>query len=482
MLYKDKLLNDLRIVERKLSSKGEEVPKEISNMASLCEKNDFSSVEFKTVADLCYKKLIELAKGGYLYFPNAVQRGHFLGLFQNRAKVVYKCKIVAEDFNVSLPSANKRAHFVNKWKVLKLGVLNAEQRKSESVKPFFGAANGYYYAIEIDKKVYAVVPVFGYSIGPLLYGIHAMKDVFEFSEFKEGKTYSLKKVEMCALFESDGKDWSIINKGSLVVGESKREVGRAEKPAGLKVTFDLHIAVYHKPMNLQEGVYMGDTIYPGYRLENSEGPIEKIEIVDTDSKGNKRKFDGYPGSLNELSDKNNMRHGAACFSCLTPGKSKLEIYIKEISGREARGSIEYTVKNRESYSAVILTPKNCHPKNTIMIVGMMHSEGSSVTFGGKKGSDHIMLEDSSVPNYHQCCLQLDGWNYDNGLYTISNEETSGFILKVNNQVVERGAKSVLKDNDELRIHEYTFNVRIEKRHFNDLSDYYKHFPHKLKLD
>ncbi|HLG24838.1 MAG TPA: hypothetical protein VI564_07960, partial [Candidatus Nanoarchaeia archaeon] len=83
MLYNNKLLNILRIVQKKLEAANEKVPKEITRMTLLCQKEDFSSTEFKETADKCYKKLVELSSGGYLYFPNAIQRSHFLGLLQN---------------------------------------------------------------------------------------------------------------------------------------------------------------------------------------------------------------------------------------------------------------------------------------------------------------------------------------------------------------------------------------------------------------
>src|SRR3989344_109110 len=95
MIYNNKLLSDLKIIERKLSSKEEEIPKEIKNMISLCEREECSSAEFKEVADACYKKILELINGGYLYFPNPVQRSHFLGLFQNHTKAAFRLRIIA---------------------------------------------------------------------------------------------------------------------------------------------------------------------------------------------------------------------------------------------------------------------------------------------------------------------------------------------------------------------------------------------------
>src|SRR3989344_4804279 len=210
MIYNNKLLSDLKIIERKLSSKEEEIPKEIKNMISLCEREECSSAEFKEVADACYKKLVELSSGGYLYFPNAIQRSHFLGLLQNHAKAAFRCKVIAEDFNKALPSANLRAHFVKKWKVSRIGVLNAKQRETGNITPVFGIDNsGYYYAILVEKGVYVIVPVFGFAIGPLIYGIHAMSYVFEFS-IKHGAVYSLKKVENIALFSVKDSSWTIL--------------------------------------------------------------------------------------------------------------------------------------------------------------------------------------------------------------------------------------------------------------------------------
>ena len=243
MIYNNKLLSDLKIIERKLSSKEEEIPKEIKNMISLCEREECSSAEFKEVADACYKKILELINGGYLYFPNPVQRSHFLGLFQNHTKAAFRCKIISEDYNRCLPSENLRAHFVNKYSAVKVGVANAKQRGAgETIVPIFVTDNfGYYYAISIDKEVYAVVPVFGVSIDPLLYGAHAMSYVFNLG-VKNGPVYSVEGVDGCALFGFNENKWSFVEKGklSLKLGKStsrslspvipKKSSGRTQQP------------------------------------------------------------------------------------------------------------------------------------------------------------------------------------------------------------------------------------------------------------
>lgn len=130
-------------------------------------------------------------------------------------------------YNAALGNETERSRFRDIYRVSRIGVQNAmERRRDSSLPPLFQTASeGDYYAIDIrdqGSSKFAIVPRFDLTLQESNYILGAIGTVFRCSGFNANLRYRHFKLDRPAFF-SRGFDesWNLVEPGELNIGEGE---------------------------------------------------------------------------------------------------------------------------------------------------------------------------------------------------------------------------------------------------------------------
>ncbi|MFH0992055.1 MAG: hypothetical protein V1799_18775 [bacterium] len=130
-------------------------------------------------------------------------------------------------YNAALRNENDRSSFRNAFRMSRIRVQNAMERRTDSnLKPVFqSASDGDYYAIDLraqSSNKFAVVPRFDLTLQELNYGPGAIGLVFRCLGFDSNLRYrSFALIRPAYFTHSTGETWNLVDPGELQVGEGE---------------------------------------------------------------------------------------------------------------------------------------------------------------------------------------------------------------------------------------------------------------------
>jgi hypothetical protein len=130
-------------------------------------------------------------------------------------------------YHAALKNENERSRFREIYRISRIGVLNAmERRRDSNLYPVFQtASDGDYYAIEIGdqgRTKFAVVPRFDLTLQESNYVPGAIGIVFNCSGFNPNLRYRHFRLISPAFFaQAAGENWNLIETGELELGEGE---------------------------------------------------------------------------------------------------------------------------------------------------------------------------------------------------------------------------------------------------------------------
>ncbi|MBI2657199.1 hypothetical protein HYX08_00725 [Candidatus Woesearchaeota archaeon] len=241
MLFNNKLIEILREVINSLTTRREPVPSILIDMYDYCNKqvkaNDYKVKKFQKLFEQCRAKLMEMAKGGYLYFRLPDDEKKFFERITNYAVVIINSKKLSEDYNSVVAGKISPEKFSKNYKINYVGTSNIDQRQRDLKAPisFETRGDGLYMAISLRGNVYAFVPRFSLQFDDFHYGTYGMSNVFYTIDFKRGFVFNQVLMVYVALAEFIKKEWRLLESGRIKLKDG------VEKLTALKSELDLQI-------------------------------------------------------------------------------------------------------------------------------------------------------------------------------------------------------------------------------------------------